>query len=143
MADWHLSGMFHMPPLLSVFEMTGDMPCSLDLWDASNASEFEGRVQWPLRPDFAHSVRDCTRILLEDQASDTKVARLVCLSMSDMQLVIMGIQNPFPFSMRCVLKLSRTYLLHNLCKFNVNDSNIGSSIIESALYLAGFVGAYN
>ncbi|KAM0283726.1 hypothetical protein ACHAQH_002315 [Verticillium albo-atrum] len=38
--DWSQCGTFNAPPLIASAEMTGDFPCSDDLWSAPDAAEF-------------------------------------------------------------------------------------------------------
>ncbi|KAJ3498195.1 hypothetical protein NLG97_g1315 [Lecanicillium saksenae] len=40
MADWNQTILLHMPPQVSVREMMANMPCSLDMWNATNAGDF-------------------------------------------------------------------------------------------------------
>lgn len=81
-----------MPGLLTVYEMTGDMPCMEALWEAGSAEEFEmatanaGNDCW--RRSASH--RDCMDALMADIWSGVDGFPLKHLSMLDLHLIISG-----------------------------------------------------
>ncbi|KAK4151552.1 hypothetical protein C8A00DRAFT_45267 [Chaetomidium leptoderma] len=42
--DWQQAGVFHLPVLMTTDEMTGELPCLQELWEANDATEFEAVV---------------------------------------------------------------------------------------------------
>ena len=92
MADWHQSVMFHMMPLVTISEMTGDMPDTTRARDADSVQEAgEGRPRQPeLTVHAPRSVRDCIQALMQDQVLDVQSDALRCLSMSNLYFIILG-----------------------------------------------------
>ncbi|KAK5659802.1 hypothetical protein OQA88_1014 [Cercophora sp. LCS_1] len=45
LADWHQSGMFLVPALTTIYEMTGGFPCLPELWEADSPEAFQRVVE--------------------------------------------------------------------------------------------------
>lgn len=93
MADWHQSVMFHLPPLVSISELTGDMPDLTGVWDADNipGPGHKSHKQQESSPRGPRSVRDCIQTLMQDQIPDIQLVSLRQLSISNLYLIILGI----------------------------------------------------
>lgn len=91
-ADWHHSILFHLPPLVSVSELTGDMPDMKGFWDADYIP-FPG-AKYEQHPSSGihgpRSIRDCIRALMQEHISDAHFETLRGLSMSNIYLIILG-----------------------------------------------------
>lgn len=93
MADWNQAIMLHMPPQVSVREMMGNMPCSLDMWNATNAGAFVALLQDQKCPSHQYSVSDCTQSLLQEPnlAAECSLSGKQ-FSPSDLMFIIIGKQ---------------------------------------------------
>ncbi|UNI20002.1 hypothetical protein JDV02_006139 [Purpureocillium takamizusanense] len=94
MADWHQSIMFHMPPLVTISELTGDMPGAGAAWDAESFLTSEGKDCQPEETSAQNSLRsvsDYIRVLMQDSIEVSHVAALRRVSMSNMYLIITGL----------------------------------------------------
>jgi hypothetical protein len=61
---------YNNPPLFSMLEMTGHLPCDPELWDAASAADFE-RLK-SSRPQYSsHSLKDLMSALLKHNHSPT------------------------------------------------------------------------
>lgn len=89
MADWHNCEMFHLPPLVTVSEMTGDMPCTLSLWNTCYTPGFKIRAMHRSK-NQARSISRLVGTLMHSGDYDAEVASHSHLSMSDMQLLVLG-----------------------------------------------------
>lgn len=92
LSDCHQSGTFHLPPLMAASEMTGDMACLEELWEANDAVEFEavitarGRDCW--RRDS--SLRECFDALMSESWPGVDRFPIRHVSMLDLQVLILG-----------------------------------------------------
>jgi hypothetical protein len=91
-ADWHHSILFHLPPLISVSELTGDMADMTGFWDADYipfpGTKYEQHLG--LRAHDPRSIRDCIRALMQEHISVAHFEALRGLSMSNLYLIILG-----------------------------------------------------
>lgn len=130
MADWHQSIMFHMPPLVAISELIGDMPEAVDAWDADQLSEpevqdrhaGEARVHAGLR-----SISDYVRVLMQDRIENWQAAALRCVSMSNMYLIITGTLTNLP-----ALRMTRQVLMGTGLSCIIVSGHVMSTISESA-----------
>lgn len=100
LADGQQSGMFHCPQSMTTLEMTGDLPCLAELWDAPTAAEFARVVAAHGGPSSCLS-RGCSiRVAVEclmadDDSSDEKYDEekfpLRHLALPDMQVLVFAI----------------------------------------------------
>lgn len=90
MADWHQSGMFYMPSLVSVYEMTGDFPCEPCLWDAESASKYSAEIRRRKKRHITPSIRDCVGILMGEQFSESERLVFQDVSISNLYLIALG-----------------------------------------------------
>lgn len=93
--------MWNVPVLVTIQELTGQMPCLQELWEANDAAEFEaviaskGEDCWR-RPA---SLRDGVDALMSEGWSGVGRFPLGHLSLLDLQLFMFGKLAPFaPFS---------------------------------------------
>ncbi|KAK0633980.1 hypothetical protein B0T14DRAFT_84800 [Immersiella caudata] len=70
LADWQQSGMFRLPPLMTVSELTGDFPCLPSLWEAKSAEEFYTVITagGPSAWNRSCSIRQAVESLMTDAA---------------------------------------------------------------------------
>ncbi|KAK3301711.1 uncharacterized protein B0T15DRAFT_544421 [Chaetomium strumarium] len=89
LADWQQTGLFHIPGLMTVHEMTGDMPCSTELWEARDAAEFEALVAAKGKGCWRRSasLRDCMDALMAESWSG--MCRFPLKDLSPMDLHIL------------------------------------------------------
>lgn len=93
MADWNQANMLYMPPQVSVAEMTGNMPCLLDIWNGRNATEFVALLQKYDIPSHPYSVHDCIQSLVQESGLLAEPSHTGShLSISDLMIVILGKQ---------------------------------------------------
>jgi hypothetical protein len=91
-SDWQESGMWHVPPVLMACEMTGELPCLQELWEANDAVEFDaviaakGHDCWKRTP----SLRQCVDVLMGDAWPGVERFPLKHLSIPDVQLFLFG-----------------------------------------------------
>lgn len=94
MADWYQTIMFHMPPQVAVWEMSGDMPCSLDIWNARSAEVFRAIIRTGRLPLNPWSICRCIKGLTRQPSGLGGDPRLTPaswqFSMSDLMLVVFG-----------------------------------------------------
>lgn len=97
MADWYHSIMFHLPPLVSMSEMTGSMPDVTGVWHNEHAlgsAHPRDKQQRGLGVEEAHSVCEIIRDLTRDECRDPGSSDHCSLSISNLHLVVIGMCNP-------------------------------------------------
>lgn len=94
MADWHQSILFHLPPLVSISELTGDMPDMTGAWDNDYAPLLGAEYEQPpcSRAEGPRSMRDYIRILMQEHIPDVQFEALRGLSMLNLYLMILGMR---------------------------------------------------
>ncbi|KAK4239562.1 hypothetical protein C8A03DRAFT_14041 [Achaetomium macrosporum] len=94
-ADWQQTGLFHVPGLMTVLEMTGDMPCLTELWEARDAAEFEALVASKGKACWRRSasLRDCMDALMADDWSGIGRFPLKYLSTLDLFILTFAIHS--------------------------------------------------
>lgn len=91
MADWNQANMLYMPPQVSVREMTGDMPCLLDIWNSRNATDFVTLSQLHDIPSHRYSVHGCIQSLVQEPGLPAELSLTgKHFSISDLMIVILG-----------------------------------------------------
>jgi len=107
LGDWHQSGMFHQPPLLTIYEFRGDFPCLPELWDAKTETEFNTILA--ARPDSwkrSSSIRGAVEALLADSWSGTGGFPLRNVTAHDLHLLV--------YAVHCVARSAGFTLLGSL-----------------------------
>ncbi|KAK0738656.1 hypothetical protein B0T18DRAFT_334464 [Schizothecium vesticola] len=68
LADWQQCGMFRVPPLMAISELTGDFPCVPSLWEAESEEEFNATVaaKGPSVRKRSCSIRQAMEALMAD-----------------------------------------------------------------------------
>jgi hypothetical protein len=111
LADWQQTGLFHIPGLMTVHEMTGDMPCPAELWEARDAAEFEALVaaKGAKRGCWRRSasLRDCMDALMADGWPGISRFPLKALSTMDLYILTFGVPfSPYPLPLVLVFAVS-------------------------------------
>jgi hypothetical protein len=90
LTDWHQAGVFHAPGLMTVYEMTGQLPCIEELWEANSAAEFDAVIAAKGNDCWRRSasLRDCMDALMGDAWSGVDGFPQRHLSMLDLQIFI-------------------------------------------------------
>ncbi|KAK2596158.1 hypothetical protein QQS21_006435 [Conoideocrella luteorostrata] len=86
-SDWHQCGMFHISPQISIKEMTGDMPCRLELWDASDPESFASKVHelgYNPPPQCFSSLCNFIELLMRDKLGEWQSIPVGSLAVSDL-----------------------------------------------------------
>jgi hypothetical protein len=92
LADGQEGGVFHVPGLMTMHEMVGDMPSLQELWEANDAAEFEAAIAMKGKDCWRRSasLRDCLDALMGDPWSGTDNFPLRHLTMADLYFLISG-----------------------------------------------------
>ncbi|KAG7116526.1 Transcription factor 1 like protein [Verticillium longisporum] len=65
--DWSQCGTFNSPPIIASAEMTGDFPCSEELWSAADATEFRLMASREAEASRSRtSLSHCLAVLMQD-----------------------------------------------------------------------------
>ncbi|KAL0943188.1 transcription factor, partial [Colletotrichum truncatum] len=93
LADWQQCGMSNAPPTMTPAEMTCDLPCPLELFDAKDADEyFEVAQTKGLDPSRRIvSVRHCVDALMSDSWKGMESFPFEDITATDLQILIFGI----------------------------------------------------
>lgn len=76
---------------MAISEMTGDMSCELDMWDAKDSAEYQAKVKDKRRPRRSGlSLRDFMKAIMQDELSGAKMNLLGAATMSDLNLASLG-----------------------------------------------------
>ncbi|KAF5506651.1 hypothetical protein CGCS363_v005866 [Colletotrichum siamense] len=93
LADWQQTGMFNVPSMISTSEITCDLPCPLELWDASNAEEYYEIANTkgfnPARRIV--SLKHCMDALMSDTWNGMGSFPFQDINATDLQILIFGI----------------------------------------------------
>ncbi|KAJ0278553.1 hypothetical protein CBS470a_009727 [Colletotrichum nupharicola] len=93
LADWQQTGMFNVPSMISTSEITCDLPCPLELWDASNAEEYYEIANTkgfnPARRIV--SLTHCMDALMSDTWNGMGSFPFQDINATDLQILIFGI----------------------------------------------------
>lgn len=109
--DWHQSGAFHVPPLMTIHEMTGDMTCLEELWEAETAEEFEAVIAAKGHDCWRRTgtLRDGIDALMGPEWPGVDRFPIRAVSMFDLQVLIMGRSRTLqPFSATTLVPSSDT-----------------------------------
>ncbi len=92
LSDWQHSGVTHTPWHMTIHEMTGDVPCLQELWEANNQAEFEAVVALKGRDSWRRSasLRDCMDAFMADTWSGIGGFPLRNVTMLDLHIFISG-----------------------------------------------------
>lgn len=98
LADWQQTGMFNVPSMISTSEITCDLPCPLELWDASNAEEYYEIANTkgfnPARRIV--SLKHCMDALMSDTWNGMGSFPFQDINATDLQILIFGtLARPF------------------------------------------------
>ncbi|KAI8242391.1 hypothetical protein K4K57_001712 [Colletotrichum sp. SAR 10_99] len=93
LADWQQTGMFNVPSMISTSEITCNLPCPLELWDASNAEEYYEIANTkgfnPARRIV--SLKHCMDALMSDTWNGMGSFPFQDINATDLQILIFGI----------------------------------------------------
>lgn len=84
--------MFHFPPLMTIYEMTGDFPCLSQLWDAGSAAEFDAviAVTGENCLQRSSSIRLSFEALMQDHWPGPEKFPIRYLALHDLHLLVFG-----------------------------------------------------
>lgn len=85
--------MFHVPPQVSIKEVDCDMPCPLELWDATDTEQFEAKLKelkYQPPPLCFSSVGSFIELLMKDKWDDAQPIPVARLRLSHLRAAIMG-----------------------------------------------------
>lgn len=88
--------MFHYPPLVTIQEMKGDLPCIPELWDASTEEEFYSEISARGQDCWCRlvSVSGAVEVLMRERWATPKDFPVKYATMHDMRLLMFGIMSP-------------------------------------------------
>ncbi|KAF6806140.1 transcription factor [Colletotrichum musicola] len=95
LADWQQSGMSNVPCLITPSEMTCDLPCPLELFDARDADDYR-EMSHSQGIDTARrvvSVKQCMDALISDSWNGMGVFPFQAVNGVDLQIMIFGINS--------------------------------------------------
>ncbi len=92
LTDWQESGVLHRAGLMTIYEMSGELPGLEELWEANDAAEFEAVVANKGRDCWRRSasVRDCVDAFMADPWSGAAGFPLQKITMYDLYICITG-----------------------------------------------------
>jgi hypothetical protein len=90
LADWQQGGMFHLPPMITTYEMAGDFPCLPELWEADTATEFEAIIasKGPQCWKRTASIRQAVESLMSDKWQSIESFPLRSTTIYDLNLLV-------------------------------------------------------
>ncbi|KAM0328842.1 hypothetical protein ACHAQA_005258 [Verticillium albo-atrum] len=87
--DWSQCGTFNAPPLIASAELTGDFPCSDELWTAEDAAEFRlVALREAVLPRPSTSLSHCLAVLMQDSWLGASHFPLMPVSLMDLYFLI-------------------------------------------------------
>ncbi|KAF9877223.1 hypothetical protein CkaCkLH20_05489 [Colletotrichum karsti] len=93
LSDWQQTGMFNVPAMITPAEMTCDLPCPLELWDAKDSQEyFELAQNHGLNPARRIvSIKQCMDALMGDSWNGMGSFPFQDVNPTDLQILIFAI----------------------------------------------------
>ncbi|KAL2131977.1 hypothetical protein VTI74DRAFT_4378 [Chaetomium olivicolor] len=142
LADWQQCGMWHMPGMMTVHEMTGDMPSLPELWEANDAAEFEavmaskGKDCWRRTASLA----ECMEALMAGSWSGIEGFPLKGLSMLDLFIFISTL-HPMIGAARlmCLLRTNISAFQRATDRWQELWQTITAQLNDKQLLMSGFV----
>ncbi|KID97698.1 Fungal transcriptional regulatory protein, partial [Metarhizium majus ARSEF 297] len=95
-SDWHQSGMFHAPPQTSIKEVDCDMPCPLELWDATSSEQFEAKLKelkYQPPPMCFSSICKFIELLMKDNWDEAQPIPVTSLKLSHLRAATMALSS--------------------------------------------------
>ncbi|KAK5994657.1 Transcription factor [Cladobotryum mycophilum] len=90
LSTWNHCFLLNDPPLITIAEMECNLPAPSDLWDASNATEYETKIQ-TRPPNYPSSIRDFVGVLMQEKSRGIESFPIGYISVHDMNLAIISL----------------------------------------------------
>ncbi|KAL2021720.1 hypothetical protein VTK56DRAFT_6663 [Thermocarpiscus australiensis] len=142
LADWQQSGVHHLPPLMTVHEMNGDLPCLNELWEANDAAEFEAVVAARGKGCWRRSasLRLCVDALMGDHWSGVEHFPLSHVSIHDLNLLIFALHSVIACArLMTLLRSSASAILRALDRWQELWRATAGTLDAEHLRRSGFV----
>ncbi|GAB1320959.1 Zn(2)-C6 fungal-type domain-containing protein [Madurella fahalii] len=141
LADWHQNGAFHVPSLMTVGEMTGDMTCLEELWEANDVVEFEaviaarGRDCWRR----ASSLKEGVDALMGEDWTGADRFPIPHLSVLDLQVLVLAMMSVIATArLMSLLPVSAPAILRAIDRWEELWGTVAGRVDPEQLRMSGY-----